>query len=287
MRIIDKTKEQDEGGNINLFARIQGTLKYGLNWYPELEAQKVVITQLDRLIEKSFVLIRNFTLPGIEIVIPVILLGPGSISVIFVTPIKGHFEAKGREWNVVNNKSYSPASRNVVDILFKLTQAFKKYLEINKIQVDVPIESVLIASNPGAQIDSLRPAARIVRSDAIKQFASTLLQEPPIVRADSIYALADKIIDPNFKLDDPLAASESDPRPLSRAQAIFNASSNEPSQNAIPDDFIESSPAQPLPRPSQKKSRSMNQSQIILLVVMGLIECCVLAAGIYVLFFLS
>ena len=64
MKIIDKTSLQDENGNINIIARVQGTLKYGLNWFPELEAQKVVITQLDRMLEKGFVLIRNFTLPN-------------------------------------------------------------------------------------------------------------------------------------------------------------------------------------------------------------------------------
>ena len=58
-------------------------------------------------------------------------------------------------------------------------------------------------------------------------------------------------------------------------------------QNPIPQDLIESSPAQPVRRPSQQKSGGMSQTQIILLVVIGLIECCVIAAGSYVLFFLS
>jgi len=286
MRIIDKTSLQDEAGNINIIARVQGTLKYGFNWYPELEAQKVVITQLDRLIEKSFVLIRNFTLPGSEIVIPIILLGPGSISVIFVTHVKGHFEAKGREWNVINNKAASPASRNVVDLLAKLTRAFEKYLELHNIRVEVPIESVLIASNPGAQIDSLRPAVRVVRSDAIKQFATSLLQERPIVRPDSLYTLADRIIDPK-SLEPETPASEPEERPISRAQAIFKASEDATQQNQIPQNLIETSPAQPLGRPAPRKSRGMNRSQTILIVVMSLVECCVLAAGIYVLFFLA
>ena len=64
MKIIDKTALQDENGNINIIARVQGTLKYGLSWYQELEAQKTVITQLDRMLEKGFVLIRNYTLPN-------------------------------------------------------------------------------------------------------------------------------------------------------------------------------------------------------------------------------
>lgn len=102
MKIIDKTPFQDVSGKISVVGRTQGTLKYGLNWFPELEAQKVVIAQLDRTLEKGFVLIRNFTLPNIEVVIPLILIGPGGVSVIYVTQVKGQFEAKGDQWNIVN-----------------------------------------------------------------------------------------------------------------------------------------------------------------------------------------
>ncbi len=69
MKLIDKTPLQDDKGNISFVARVQGTLKYGLNWSAELEAQKTVIAQLDRQLEKGFILIRNFTLPNSEIVL--------------------------------------------------------------------------------------------------------------------------------------------------------------------------------------------------------------------------
>ena len=197
MKILDKTSLQDANGNINIIARVQGTLKYGLNWYGELEAQKTVIAQMDRMLEKGFVLIRNFTLPNSEIVIPMILVGSSGIFVIFVTQQRGHFEAKSDQWNTVNNDGTSlPATRNLIDLIAKLARAFQKYLEHQKINMQVPVEPVLIASDPGAQIESVRPAVRIVRSDAIKQFASSLLQARPVLRIDSIYNLADRIVTP-------------------------------------------------------------------------------------------
>jgi hypothetical protein len=285
MRIIDKTSLQDEGGNISFIARIQGTLKYGFSWYPELEAQKVVIAQLDRLLEKGFVLIRNFTLPDSQIVIPMILIGPGSISVILATPVKGHFEAVGSEWNrLINNGSPFPERRNLVDLVAKLARAFQVYLEKYKIQIDVPIDPILIASDPGAQIESLRPIARVLRSDGIKPFATTLLQERPIMRPESVYALAEKILNPKLQTDENANASASDLTPGSRAQAIFNASAQ---ANDVPAQLRESSPARPLAKPTQRKSSGLSRTQIILLVIMGLIECCVIAAGAYVLFFLT
>ena len=196
MKIIDKTPLQDANGNISFPARVQGTLKYGLNWFAELEAQKAVIAQLDRSLEKGFVLIRNFTLPNIEVVIPLILIGPGGISVIYATPVKGFFEAKGDQWNTVTNGRPQPASINLLDIVTKRARALQRYLQEQKINLPNPVEPVLIATDPGAHIDSMRPTVRVVMSDAIKQFASSLLQAAPIWRSDLIYDLADRITDP-------------------------------------------------------------------------------------------
>ncbi|WKZ35770.1 MAG: hypothetical protein QY332_19340 [Anaerolineales bacterium] len=296
MKIIDKTPLQDENGQISIIARIQGTLTYGFNWYPELEAQKMVIAQLHRSLEKSFVLIRNFTLPNSEIVIPLILIGSGSISVIFVTQAKGHFEAKGDQWNTITSNGISvPAKRNLVDLVAKLTRAFQKYLDIKKINTPIPVEPVLIASDPGAQIESLRPIARVVRSDAIKQFAGSLLQARAVMRTDMIIDLADRIIDPRPHEETNIAPPQSGENPVSRAQAIFNASDPskaldpndlgpafEQGDNAqdVPQNLREPNPARPLHRrataaPAKKKFLGMTNTQITLLAVMLVIQCCI------------
>jgi hypothetical protein len=231
------------------------------------------------------VLIRNFTLPDSQIVIPMILIGPGSISVILATPVKGHFEAVGSEWNkLINNGSPAPERRNLVDLIAKLTRAFQRYLEKHNIRTDVRIEPVLIASDPGAQIDSLRPVARVLRSDAIKQFATALIQEAPVLRPESVYALADKILDPKPQVDESANAASLDGTPGSRAQAIFNASQQ---GNAVPQQLRESSPARPLRSGAPKKSRGLNRTQTILLIVMFVIECCIIAAGAYIIFSFS
>ncbi len=89
MKIIDKTPFQTEKGEISLLNRLQGTLQHGFSWYPELEAQKIVIDQLNRVLEKGVVLIRNLTLPGSEIIEPIILIGQSGVYVIYVTHLRG------------------------------------------------------------------------------------------------------------------------------------------------------------------------------------------------------
>lgn len=281
MRVIDRTPLQDPNGIVNPIARIQGTLKYGFNWYSELEAQKRIIAQLDRMLDKGFVLIRNFTLPEVEIVIPMILIGPGSLSVILVSPVKGEFEAKGAEWNTVTSGVATPASRNLIELLLKLTRAFQKYLDVNKISLPFQAEPVLIASDPGANIEAVRPLVRVIRSDALKQFASTVNQAAPALRAEQILSAADLIVEPSPRTQTPPPVEETaENRPLSRAQAIFKAG-----ENPNPPTVVTPSARPAQAKPASKKSRGVSSRQMILLGVLGLFECCILAAGVYFLFF--
>lgn len=291
MKVIDKTPQQDSRGNISLVARVQGTLSHGLSWFPELEAQKKIINQLDRMLDKGFVLIRNFNLPESEIVIPIILIGPGSFNVIIVTPVKGHFQVKGVEWNTLNDKGETtPARRNPVDLLVKLTRAVQKYLQVNKINVTVPIDPVLIASDPGANIESSEPAVRVVRSDAVKPFTSTLNAASPVMRAEQVLALADLIIEPHPQVEKtPAAPSTQSERPLSRAQAIFKASetSNQPQTalQALPKASL-AKPAQQ-PGPAPRKRTGLSITQMLILAAMGLLGCCIMGGLTYFLFFLN
>jgi len=52
MKVIDKTPFQDEKGNFGLRQRVQAGMEYGFSWQAEVKAQKPVITQLERVLEK-------------------------------------------------------------------------------------------------------------------------------------------------------------------------------------------------------------------------------------------
>jgi hypothetical protein len=315
MKIIDKTPFQNEQGQYELMGRIQSMLRFGFNWSRELQTQKTVIDQLDRSLEKGFVLIRNFTLPEIDAVIPLILIGPGGIYVIQVTNVKGQFEAKGDQWNTVSYGRGLPARDNLLVSVARYAQALQVYLTRQKIQTPAPIEPVLIAANPGAHIDSMRPIVRVVMSDAIKQFAGTLAQARSIWRLESVHDIAERIINPAPPITAEVPTPQQAPAPAqtpqtpqhtpSRASAIFNAAENaapfdpssldfafeegQPVDGIIPPGLRETSPAQPLPKPAPKKQKilGMTVGQLILLVGMVIVECCVIVAGVGVYYYLN
>ena len=312
MKIIDKTPFQTEKGEISVLDRVQGTLKYGFSWYPELEVQKNIIDQLNRALEKGFVLIRNLQLPGSEITEPIILIGQGGIHVVYVTHLRGYYEAKGDQWNVVgSNGRPQPAQNNLMRVAAGLAKALDRYLQFQKISIPIQVDPILIAADPGMHIDSMRPVVRVYHSDAIKQFAAWLLQARPVFTTEQVYDLADRIVTPRPKSEPPLqvvpppaapeaASIPTADNPAERAHAIFNAS--EQAQPVNPSDVSfalqdessqpqsslqelrESSPAQPLPKPAAKK-RGISPMQWGMLGFIVLVEFCILAGFVYLIFF--
>ena len=291
MKIIDKSPWLNEAGEISAIARIQGTFKYGFSWSSDLEAQQTFISQLNKPLEKGYVLIKNFKLPNSEIIIPIILIGPGGIQVIDVVSAKGEFEAKGDQWNVVTRGIPQPAPINYLTRVAKLARALEKYLQIHKIGMPAPIDPVLIISDPGAQVESIRPVARVVRSDAIRQYISSIVQASPVLQPGAAFELADNILDPS--LYKPKTAEE---KPVSRAQAIFNSS--EPAKDFNPNDLgfefdgggEEEKSQQPQrrrrPAQAQKGQRilGMTMPQFIIFIVMFLIACALLTTFAYILY---
>ncbi len=222
-----------------LLQRIQGTLEFGFNWYPELQAQKIVVAQLETVLEKGFTLIRNLTLHNSQIVEPLILIGAPGVYVIRVTPLSGFYEAKGDQWNVAKNGRSYPEAINLLTQTSRLARALQVFIERQGVILPGPVEPVLMATNPGMHIDSLRPAVRVVMSDGVKQFAASLLQARPVLKTELVYDLADRIITPRPKEALPAAspvasqplepevpsdgASALEPPEPSRARAIFHA----------------------------------------------------------------
>ena len=311
MKIIDKTPFQSEKGEISFLDRMQGMMKYGLSWPSELEAQKIAIDQLNRVLEKGAVLIRNLTLPDSEIIEPIILIGQNGVYVIYVTHLRGRYEAKGDQWNTENNGQSQPAQPNLMSRAARLAKALQRYLQNQGVNLPVQVEPVLIATDPGMHIESTRPAVRVVQSDAIKQFASSILQARPVFTTEYIYDLADRIVTPRPKAEAapqpvaPPAAPEAVPapkadNPVARAHAIFDASEQAQPFNpsdlgfalqdesagqsqAVPKNLRESSPAQPLPRPKPKQ-RGMSFIQWAILGLILVVGCCGVIVFSYLIF---
>ena len=247
MKLIDRTPLQDEKGEIGIIQRIQGTLKYGLNWYPELEAQKFVLGRLERGLVKGYVAIRNHTLGASGIVVPLVLVGPAGIFAIYVTHLRGQYQAKGNNWGTTSGKTFKPASINLLKRTEMLSRALQAFIERQEVSLPKAVEPVIMAANPGLYVDSARPLARVVMADAIERWAASLSKGAPVLTVETAYELADRIINPRVpKKEKPKQEEPEDELPsyLQPDENSYLQEDGEPSRASVI--FAEAENAQPL-----------------------------------------
>ncbi|MBC8334758.1 MAG: hypothetical protein HQ525_04530 [Anaerolineae bacterium] len=234
MRIIDNTPFINEDGSVSFIDRIQGTLQYGFSWYPNLQVQQKAIAILKKHLDKRFTLIRNHTLENSEITIPLILIGPPGIQVIFVTHLQGSYRARNDSWGVISDGKFKESGINLLKRTAQFGKAVDVYLKRKGLELTEGIEPILLSVNPTMHIASERPIVRIVMSDAAERFAASLTQNPPVMSAEDVHEVAEAIVNPHrpkaspttndmgkigFAFDDEIPAKTPTPRVAARRPA--------------------------------------------------------------------
>ena len=300
MKLIDQTPLQNEQGEIGIIQRLQGTLKYGFEWYPEQEAQKAVIAHLTRVLGKGYTAIRNQTLGASGIIVPLSLVGPAGIYAVHVTNLHGTYQAKGDSWGQVFGINFQPARVNLLTRTRLLARALQAFIERQGVKLPKPVEPVILAANPGLQIESMQPIVRVVMVDALERWGASLETAAPVLTLETAYELADRIVNPRpaKKEEEPEVAptsAESEeqqefPRAGDEAEPFDSASLDfafaEGEGSEVPPELVESSPAIPLPSKGDEKKRIMGMTvpQLALLGGMILVEICVLIGFAVVIF---
>ena len=179
MIIIDRSPWRNMSRPLSTFAQIRGIWRFGFSWARDLQAQDTLLTGLERGLGNAFTVVRNVTLPGMDIPIPLVLVGPPGIFTIYVSSLKGIYQAKGDTWSVLEGRSdqYTLARPNLIRRVGILSRAVQNYLAIQGRYVESG-EAVLFFAQPGVHVDAVNPAAHIVKIDSIDRFAASLAQAP-------------------------------------------------------------------------------------------------------------
>jgi hypothetical protein len=325
MKVIDKTPFQNEKGNFDLIKRYQSVLEYGASWPEEVEAQKSVIAQLEKVLGKGYTLIRNLNLENSQIIEPLILVGPPGVYVLYVSAVTGFYEARGDSWSVVHHNRPTPAKVNLITRVARLARAVQVYLNRQGVFLPGVVEPILVAASPSVHIETVRPIVRVVLSDAVKQYAAALLQTRTLLTPEAAHEVVDHLINPRKKpfslqpekVETPVYEISPPTMPVSaataaaaaaaaaavagatpgeapqRARAIFHAA--EETKPFDPADlnfeFDENGTAE-MPegmakasRPPAPRTAGLTGRQWMLLIIMGIVEFMVLAGFIYLLLF--
>ena len=148
----------------------------------ESKAEEIVLAALQKALDNRHFVIRNLELDGLEIPIPLVLVGPPGVWVLYPTLQRGFFRAKGDEWERLSDRhhDYTPVHPNMVTRTVLMGKAVETFLAGHGYE-KVKVEPVLIFTDPGVHVESVRSAVRIVLMDALFRFVGGLLKSAPVL----------------------------------------------------------------------------------------------------------
>ena len=196
MKVIDyQTPEKDEK-KPNALGRAFGSLGF-LQSRKIPRAQDTTIQSLKNVLDNRFVLLRGLVLPGMESLVPFILVGPPGIWLIEVNDNKGVFRAVDDQWEEMDSQSrkYRLARVNLPAQTASLAQMVTTLLTDRGLEVQA-VEPVIFFTQPGAHVKVVRAPARLVQSDAILRFGTSLLQSRILYEPEEIQAVINVLTEP-------------------------------------------------------------------------------------------
>ncbi len=142
---------------------------------------------LNRVLDHRFTLLCEVRLDGVDEPIPYILVGPAGIWVIFHSNEKGVFHARESSWAGLDGKTggFRPIRPNPIPSSLRKTAVLKEVLNRQGIQCP-QVETVLYFSDPGAHVQTEKPAVRIVLIDGLERFINSIWTAPGLLDANTI-----------------------------------------------------------------------------------------------------
>ena len=195
MKVIDQTPFF-KNGEISLVDRGKAVMKFGNKWQAEVEAQQSVVAILARVLDKNYTLLCNVTPSDLGTTIPLILIGPPGVFVMYVTSLTGSYRAKGDQWGTVSGNTFKPDKLNLLTRTERMARAVQMYLQRQGYSNLTTVEAILVCANTSLYVDSLRPIIRIVMRDALERLAISITQARVILSPETVYEIVNRILNP-------------------------------------------------------------------------------------------
>jgi hypothetical protein len=200
MKVIDCAAAQKQKETSRALDGWLNTLKLS-GGSQDAEAQEIVIASFQRLMDNKYFLLRNVILPGLELPLPLLLVGPPGIWAIYPSGLRGVYRAKGDSWEKIDEhqKEFKPTGENLLTRAIILGKAVESRLVEAAFQYP-QLEAVVIFTNPGIHIETIRPVVRLVLVDALERFISGVVQGRLVLDPDQVQQVVDLFSAPPLEL---------------------------------------------------------------------------------------
>ncbi len=273
MRIIDQSSFRDASGQIAFSTRLQAVFKEGLGWQAEVQAQEDIARRLAKVFGDDYTLLRNCPVVGSAEPVPLILIGPTGVRVMMTTALRGTYRAKAGQWMVLaGSGTFKNAHPNLASKLRLFEDAVRRHVAGKGVNLPEG-EPVLIVARPETYVENIKTPLRIVLADGVENFATSLMQLRPMlspsVVEDIVHALGGVHAAPP-PAEEPVQAAVP-VMPRMGAPTVPAAASAMPTAR-------EASVAPEEPAAQPERRNRMSRRQILLLVLLGVANLCVLGA---------
>lgn len=209
MKTIDLSIQRAEEGKNSLSAFLSRLFSEGPK-RSEMEAEDQVMMRLERVLGEEFTLIREIKIPGLGTPIPMALVGPPGLYVIFASSVKGSFRARGDSWLKLDNSgNMRNAKPNLPHRTRLYAEAIRKFLIQNEATA-TDVEAVLMFSQPEAFVENIKAPIRMVMADGLESYAGSLRLLNPVLSSEECEQVVRLLSNPEGKptLAEEIAADE-------------------------------------------------------------------------------
>ena len=215
MKIIDCSAAEEEARQSRSLDEWLSSLKIGRSTSQDLEAQESVVAAFQRLIDNKFTLLRNVSLEELEMPVPMVLVGPTGLWVIYPSGLRGVYRAKGDAWEKIDERqqAYAPTGENLLTRTSVMFRAVESRLVAGGIQTP-QLDGVVVFTNPGIHVEMVRPVVRIVLVDALERFITGVVQGRLIYDPETVQKIVDVFSSPEPGLPEQATAVDSEGGPL-------------------------------------------------------------------------
>jgi hypothetical protein len=192
MKLIEPANKNVKKGSLqNISDQIRQLFQFGNT---DEHTEDAIMARFVKGLDNSFVMLRNLQLESVGPPFPPILIGPAGLFVLNINYEKGFFKAKEDSWLRMDKAShqFSTARPNLIKQSQDYAKKLATILDVHgKSHPD--ISPLLIFANPGANIETVKPAIRIVMMDGVDSLIATLLKSDEMLHPNEINYLSDSL----------------------------------------------------------------------------------------------
>ena len=182
-------------GKLSVAERAKAIMQFGSSWPADMKSQEMLARSLARSLDNSHTLLRNLKIPEPDVIVPLLLISPQGITMLYNNPVRGVFRAQGNTWKIMSGsgRSFQAAKPNLILRTQLLTRGVETFLAQHGYG-DLSLEGILVFTDSGTHVDTIRPDVRIVQLDALERFSAQLSGGDPVMGQERRFKLVEMLV---------------------------------------------------------------------------------------------